>query len=158
MSAGRNRPRLPAGDPATPLRAWLCANAVFSFTTGAVITAAPGSIGDQLGTDQTGLVRLAGVALVAYAVDLVLVARTRWQRLGRIAPIVVAADGTWVLGTILVLIARLVEPSSGQLLLAAIGAAVGALALGQLRSLRHARSAHGDGLQTEAAERGRVTA
>lgn len=150
--------QLDAEDRATSLRAWLRVNALFSLTTGAVTAVAPGWVADRLGTDQAGLVRLAGLALVVYAVDLVLVSGTRWQRLRSMAPLIVAADIAWVLGTVLVLAAGVVEPSSGQLLLAATGAVVGALALGQLRSLRRARIADGDGSDVANARNRRVTA
>ena len=100
---------------------------------GAVMAVAAGPVSDLLGTDETGMVRAVGIALVAYAVALFASARSRWSR-----PVLTAAgigNIGWELGSLAV--AALADLSTtGRVLVAAQGVVVGVLAVVQLRARR----------------------
>ncbi|MCZ2813060.1 hypothetical protein O2W15_16615 [Modestobacter sp. VKM Ac-2979] len=100
---------------------------------GLVMAVAAGPVAELLGTDATGVVRAVGIALVVYAVGLVVSSRTRWAR----AALRAAAIGNlgWEVASLAV--AAFADLSTaGRVLVAAQGLAVGALALVQLRAGR----------------------
>ena len=90
-------------------------------------------VADLLGTTSATLLRWVGVALVVYALDLLLLARSRWAR-----PAVLAAGAgsvLWELGSLVV--AALADLSTvGTVLVVGQGLAVGTLGVLQLRAGR----------------------
>ncbi|KGH47287.1 hypothetical protein IN07_07785 [Modestobacter caceresii] len=106
---------------------------VLCAAMGLVMGIAAGPVAELLGTDATGVVRGVGIALVVYAVGLVVSSRTRWARTALRA----AAIGNigWEVASLAV--AAFADLSTaGRVLVAAQGLAVGALALVQLRAGR----------------------
>jgi hypothetical protein len=135
------RPRLDALVAVTSLRNRIRANGVFSIASGLFVAAAGSWVADRLGVEHTSFVRVAGLILAIYGLDLLVIAGARWRRLRAAAVAVVAADAAWVAGTAIVLAAGWVEPRGGRLLLAAAGLAVAGLAVAQGRALGPARRA-----------------
>lgn len=123
-------------EHATLLRRALRANAAFSAASGAALIALPGFWAATYGLPAPALYAGLGAALVAFAT---LVAWTsidvaaRW----RIAGLVVAADGLWVLATPIVMLAahRVIMPF-GHVLLFLVAAVVGLLGWLQWQGLR----------------------
>ncbi|MCZ2854770.1 hypothetical protein [Modestobacter sp. VKM Ac-2982] len=106
---------------------------VLCAATGLVTGIAAGPVAGLLGTGSTGVVRAVGLALVGYAVVLLVSSRTRRTRQALRA----AALGNlgWEVASLAV--ATLADLSTaGRLLVAAQGLAIGALALVQLRAVR----------------------
>lgn len=87
------------------LRRVLTANAVTSGLAGAVALAFGPTVDELLGTGHPGWVRLVGLALVVFAVDVALIARASRPVLRRLAPIVSAADAAWVAFTLVSIVA-----------------------------------------------------
>lgn len=139
VRATMSRDRADARSATERLRSRLRLNAAFSVLSGLATIALAGWVGDQLGTGRIGLVRIAGAALVAYGLDLVITARLRWSRLMPAATAVVAADALWVVGTVVVLATGAVDRAGGRALLIATGVIVLELALVQASALRSAR-------------------
>lgn len=99
-----------------------------------MLVSTPGSwVADRLGVERTGVVRVVGLVLAAYGLDLLVTATSRWRRLSTAAVGVVVADLAWVVGTVVVLAAGWVDPRSGRLLLIAAGVAVAGLGVAQRR-------------------------
>jgi hypothetical protein len=82
------------------LRAVLALNAGTSLAAGVVGLAATGWVGDVLGVDRPGWIRLVSAALVLFALDVALLARARTPVLRRHAATVSAADAAWVVATV----------------------------------------------------------
>ncbi|MGI9644947.1 MAG: hypothetical protein ACR2O6_06525 [Ilumatobacteraceae bacterium] len=78
------------------LRRVLAANATTSIVAGAAMAIAAGSIDDLLGTGHAGWVRIVGIAVVLFGVDVAWLARRPRQDLVRFTPVVIAADAVWV--------------------------------------------------------------
>lgn len=74
-------------------------NGSTSLIAGLVAAAIPGTVAGLLGVDHPGWVRLVGLGLIVFAVDVVVLAGTRTSRLARWAPLVIVADIAWVLGS-----------------------------------------------------------
>lgn len=129
----------------TRVRNLLRINAGFSAATGLVAALAPGRVARMLGIDSSGVVRVVGVALLAYAMDLLVAAALRRNRLVPLARVVAGADAAWVLGTVVVAMTGAVS-SEGALLLGGLAVPVGALAVGQWQA---AAAATRDGLDDE---------
>ncbi len=124
------RPR--SWDAAVLLRldAALCA------ATGALAVAAAPVVADVLGPDvTTTAVRVVGVALLVWAVDVALLARTSGRLLRRATVAVAGVNVAWELATV-VLVAAGAFSLGGAVLALAVGAVVGGLGLLQLRALR----------------------
>ena len=88
---------------------------------------------ELLGTAHQGVVRVVGIALVLYGVDLVVSARTRWAR----QVLRVAAFGNlgWEVASLAVAAFADLSPT-GRVLVAVQGLAVGLLGVVQLRAGR----------------------
>lgn len=127
----------PAADSTTAVRRWLRANATFSTLSGVAVAAAAPWLADQLGTDATALVRLVGVALVVYGVDLAVLATRSAPLVRRLTPAVVVADVVWVAVSAAALAAGAVATTVGTLLVADVAAIVAVFAIGQYRALRN---------------------
>lgn len=121
----------------TPVRSrqarLLLTDAGLSGALGLALAAAAGPVADLLGTDATTTVRWVGVALVLLAVDLVLLARSRFVR-----PAVLAAGvGSLAWEAASLVTAAVADLSTtGTVLVVAQGLVFGALGLLQLRSAR----------------------
>jgi hypothetical protein len=127
---------------ATMLRNRMRANAAVSFTTGVAAVALALPVDRVLGLDRPGLVRVIGLALIVFAVDVALIAGARRRRLLAGATAVVAADGLWVAATVIVLAMSTLR-GGGEMMLAITGLVVAAMAASQWRALNAARSAGG---------------
>ena len=126
----------PAVDRTDRMRTLLRADAALCAVTGLVAAAAAGPVADLLGPDvSTLVVRVVGLALIAYALDLALTSRAaaRWQRpatlgagLGNVA---------WVIAT-LVLVGLGAFSTLGAGVALLVGAVVGELGVLQLKAAR----------------------
>ena len=127
---------LPTAAGTGRLRTLLRADAVLCAATGLLAAVAPTAVAHLLGPDVSRtVVRVVGVALVLYALDLALTSRAaaRWQR-----PAVLAAgagNAAWVLATA-ALVGLGAFSTGGAVLAAAVAAVVGGLGVLQLRALR----------------------
>lgn len=116
------RDTIPTRESPALLRTSLLGNAVFSGTCGAVLLLANGTIGAWLGLSLGPLVQLLGLGLLIFAVAVAVLGTrptpsTRWVR------VVIAADASWVVGSMILiaspLAASLTERSVWLLLLLA---------------------------------------
>jgi hypothetical protein len=118
------------------LRTLLRADAALCAATGLLAAVAPGTVAELLGPDVSGtVVRVVGIALVVYALDLAVTSRAaaRWQR-----PVALAAgigNVAWEVATV-VLVALGAFSVLGAVLALAVAAVVGGLGLLQLRAAR----------------------
>ena len=126
---------------AAPLRRLLRVDAALCAVTGAVAAAAPAAVADLLGPDVgTTVVRVVGIALLVYALDLVLVssAADRWQRPA--ALVAGVGNVAWEVATV-VLVALGAFSVLGAVVALGVAAVVGGLGLLQLRAARRALAA-----------------
>ena len=125
-----------AGTRTDRVRMLLRVDAALCAGTGLLAAVAAAPVADLLGPDvPTGVVRVVGIALVAYALDLLLVSRAaaRWQR-----PMALAAgvgNVVWELVTVL-LVALGAFSVLGAVVALAVAAVVGGLGVLQLRAAR----------------------
>jgi hypothetical protein len=124
----------PSRWAAQRLRNVLRTNAVTSLATGLALAVVPGPLDRLLGTGQTGAVRLVGVALVVFALDVLVVAGASAPRLVRWSPAVTVADVSWVVGSAAAIALGWFEPA-GAVLVAAAAAMVASFAVAQWRHL-----------------------
>ena len=125
-----------APDSADRLRALLRADAAFCAVLGLLCAAAPEPLAELLGQDvPTAAVRVVGIALVVYALDLALTSRiaARWQRPAALAAGV--GNLAWEVASV-VLVALGVFSLTGAVLVLAVAAAAGGLGFMQLRAIR----------------------
>lgn len=126
----------PATTGTAPLRTLLRADAALCAGTGLLAAAAAPAVADLLGPDVgTTVLRVVGLALVLYALDLALVARAgdRWQR--PVALVAGAGNVAWVAATA-VLVGLGAFSATGAAMALAVGAVVGGLGVLQLRACR----------------------
>lgn len=116
----------------TPVRL-LQLDGVLCASMGAAMAVAAGAVSDLLGTDATGVVRAVGIALVVYAVALVAGARSRWS--ARVLKAAGIGNIGWEVGSLAVAVLADLS-TTGRVLVAAQGLAVGMLAVLQLRASR----------------------
>ena len=126
----------PLAATTTRIRTLLRVDAALCAVTGLLAAVAAAPVADLLGPDiGTRVVRGLGIALVVYALDLVLVSRAgdRWQRPAAL----VAGVGNlaWEVATV-VLVALGAFSGAGALVALAVAAVVGALGVLQLRAAR----------------------
>jgi hypothetical protein len=118
------------------LRTLLRVDAALCATTGLLAAAAPATVADLLGPD-VGLtvVRVVGLALLAYALDLAITSRAagRWQRPAALAAGI--GNVVWEVATF-VLVALGAFSVGGAALALGVAAVVGGLGLLQLRAAR----------------------
>lgn len=126
----------PATDTTARQRTLLRVDAVLCAALGLPAAVAPGGVADLLGADaSTTLVRVVGIALVLYALDLAVVSRLadRWQR-----PVVLAAGVgslAWMLATV-GLVAVGAFSAAAAVAALVLGVAVAELGVLQLRAAR----------------------
>ncbi len=124
----------------TSLRTTLKSNAIFTAGSAALLIIAAGPIGDLLGTDRTGLIRVVGILLGVFAVDVALLGRARADRLVPGALAVAVADVAWVVGSV-VTIALGWYSSAGTVAVLGAAAVVAGFAFLELRFWRRASRA-----------------
>jgi hypothetical protein len=124
----------PATDTTARQRTLLRVDAVLCAALGLPAAIAPGSVADLLGTDASPtLVRVVGIALVLYALDLAVLSRldARWQR-----PVVLAAGVgslAWTIATVALVVAGAFS-TTGAVLALVVGVLTAELGVLQLRS------------------------
>ena len=118
------------------LRTLLRVDAALCAGTGAVAAAAPSAVAALLGPDvPAAVVRVVAIALVVWALDVLLLARTRGRALTS-AVLVAAAGGlAWEVATV-VLVAVGAFSVAGAVVALVVAAVVGGLGLLQLRATR----------------------
>ncbi|HEU0102545.1 MAG TPA: hypothetical protein VFR07_09520 [Mycobacteriales bacterium] len=127
-------PALPTTSSTTsPAVGLLRLDGVLCAAMGLTLAIGAEPVAELLGTASTGVLRVVGVALVLYGLDLVLLAPTRWARgVLRAAGI---GNLAWEVASLAV--AALADLSTtGRVLVAVQGLVVGALGLVQLRAAR----------------------
>lgn len=128
----------PAVDTTTRLRSLLRMDGALCAATGLVAAVAAGPVADLLGPDvSTTVVRIVGIALVLYALDLGVTSRAaaRWQRPAALAAGI--GNVAWVLATV-VLVALGAFSTVGAVVALLVAAVVGELGVLQLRAARRA--------------------
>lgn len=128
----------PAVDTTSRLRSLLRMDGALCGATGLVAAAAAGPVADLLGPDvSTTVVRVVGIALVLYALDLTLTSRAaaRWQRPATLGAGI--GNVAWVAATV-VLVAMGVFSTLGAVVALVIATVVGELGVLQLRAARRA--------------------
>ena len=111
-------------------------DAALCATTGALALAAAAPVADVLGPDvPTTAVRVVGLALLVWAVDVALLTRARGRVLRRGAVAVAVVNVAWEVATV-VLVVRGAFSVTGAVLALAVAAVVGGLGLLQLRAVR----------------------
>ena len=119
--------------PSTGPRRLLQVDAALCAGLGIPLALAPDPVGELLGTTSSTLLRWVGIALAVYALDLLLLARSRWAR-----PAVLAAGAgsvLWELGSLAVAVSADLS-AVGTALVVGQGLAVGTLGVLQLRAGR----------------------
>lgn len=116
------------------LRTALRANAVLSILTGLLLAIAPATVGDWLGVEVDGWLRLLGLGLLGHAIALgVAATQANVRRWGHINLVLIAPYPALL---IIVMLAGLVSTGTGRALLAADAAAVGTIAIAHRFGLR----------------------
>jgi hypothetical protein len=139
--AARTGPATGAGSSVRNLRRLritLGANAGFSTITGLVLLADPNGVAGLIGASHPGWVRLVGTALLPFAAGVARVALARPGTLLRLAPVIIVADFTWVLGSAGTIAAAWFNPRGNTVVLS-VAVVVGALGWCQLAHWRRAR-------------------
>lgn len=138
MTATTLNPLAPTAAPATTarLRTLLRADAAMVAVGGLIAAAAAGPVADLLGPDvSTTVVRIVGIALVVYALDLAVVSRAAARWLRPVARANGIAGIAWEVGTI-ALVALGVFSVAGAVVALAVAGLVGWISLLQLRAAR----------------------
>ena len=118
------------------LRTLLRVDAALCAATGLVAALAAPAVADLLGPDvPVTVVRVVGIALVVWALDAALLARTSGRLLRRVAVVAAGGNLAWEVATV-VLVALGAFSVTGAVLALAVAAVVGGLGLLQLRAAR----------------------
>jgi len=123
----------------TTLRRVLTVNATTSGLGGLAALVFGGAVGDLLGVDRIGWVRIVGVGLVAFAAFVLFVARSSAEILRAETPTISVGDAAWVGGTV-VTIALGWYSTTGAVVMVVVGLVVGALGATQMTLVRRLRS------------------
>lgn len=118
----------------TDLRLLLRVDAALCAATGLLAALAAGPLADLLGTSSTA-VRVVGVALVVWALDLALLARASARVVRRTAVAAGVGNLAWEVASI-ALVAAGAFSAVGAVVVLLVAAVVGGLGLLQLRALR----------------------
>lgn len=129
-----------SGRAVARLRLVLRANAAFSLVGGVVALVAGSWLSRELGIDHVVLTRLLGVGLIAFAINVALIARAREPRLLTEALLVSIGDAAWVVATIAV-VASGVLTSAGNVVAILVGLAVADFGIAQFVLRRQAKRA-----------------
>ncbi len=116
----------------------LCANAIFSAATGTALLALADVLGPTLGVSSPWVLRIVGLSLLPFAVQIWTLARSTPIPPARVRQ-VIGMDVAWVLGSIVLLVVDAVPwTAAGVAALCAVAAVVGAFAVLQTIGLRQA--------------------
>jgi hypothetical protein len=140
----------PTVDQHTPARAalqrvrnTLRLNA-FTSLLGGLAAAVPAGLTDRaLGTHHSGWVRVVGLGLVLFAIDVATIAGARASRLLRWTPVIIAADIARVFASIATIVAGWYS-TSGAIVVGALAVIVGSFAARQFVTHRRAKRATAD--------------
>lgn len=120
-------------DAASKLRTVLRVNAATSLGGGVVAAAATSWIGEILDVGSELAVRIVGIALIVFAIDVLVTARSPKVTSG--AKLISVADFTWVAGTIVLAVLGAFS-GPGVAIMLAVAVAVGGFGVAQLRLAR----------------------
>lgn len=126
-------------DAAQPLRRTLRLNAATSVAGGLVAAIAADRINDLLGAESPGAVRLVGLGLVLFAVDVIAVSTMRTRRLTAIAPWISAVDFLWVAASVAAMALGWFS-AGGAAIVGAVAAVVAVFGITQLVLSRRLRA------------------
>ena len=90
----------PIRSAAQRVRNTLRLNACTSVAGGLALVVAAGPMNDLIGSGSPTWVRIVGVGLIVFALDVGILSGTSIRRLGRFTPVVSAGDGIWVLASV----------------------------------------------------------
>jgi len=127
-----------AGRAERRLRRALRLNATTSVTSGAVLAFAPGALDELLGAGHPGWVRLVGVAVALFGLDVAWLSRRPRHDLERFTPVVIAADLAWVVLSAVTIVAGWYE-GAGIAVVIAMALAVETFAFLQFTAWRQLR-------------------
>jgi len=127
---GARRPVAHGSDRSALLRGALRTNAALSIGSGTAMAIAGGRVADLLGVDASGWVRLVGVAVVLFGLDVAVVSTRPTRELRALAPWIVVADALWVVASATT-IALGWFATGGVVAVAAMAAAVGSVGTAQ---------------------------
>lgn len=113
----------------------LRANALFSWVSGTAVALSSAWLGRQLGDAPTIVVAGVGLGVVAFGVVVLAVSRSDVRSLWRGGRLIAAADVVWVVVSAVALVVGELT-TSGAVAVAAVAAGVGALAVGEIVTLR----------------------
>lgn len=126
-------------DPSLPavqrVRNVLRANAFFSWVSGTAVALSSAWLGRQLGDAPTIVVAGVGIGVVVFGVVVLVVSRSDIRILWRGGRFIAAADVVWVVVSAVALVVGELT-TSGAVAVAAVAAGVGALAIGEIVTLR----------------------
>lgn len=125
----------PMTDAEPVLRRVLALNATTSGLGGLTAIILGGPIGDLLGVDRTGWIRLVGAGLVAFSAFVLVTARSSTRVLRAETPVISAGDAAWGVGTVVTITFGWYS-ATGAMVMAVVGAAVGALGVTQMVLVR----------------------
>ena len=125
-------------DRSTRLRRILRANAVSSIISGAVMTAVPVTVDDLLDTGHPGWIRLVGIGLILFALNVAFASTLDRRKLAAAAPVIIAGDISWVIGSIVTVLFGWYS-GGGIVAVLAVAAMVDTFAVLQWSALRHLR-------------------
>lgn len=123
-------------DDTTRLRTILRINAASSFVSGAVMVAAPDTVDDLLDTGDPGWIRLVGIGLILFALNVAFTSTLDRRKLVAATPAIIAGDIGWVVGSIVTALLGWYS-GGGIAAVLTIAAMVGTSALMQWNALRH---------------------
>ena len=122
-------------SPEVRLRTVLRLNAAVTGVCAAALTIFARPLDDLLGTGRPGAVRITGVALLVFALDVLLIARARRVLLLRGGWCIAAADIAWVVASV-VTVAVGWYGAAGNVLVVGAAAVVAALATTEVVALK----------------------
>lgn len=113
------------------LRLVLRLNATTSLAGGLIAAIAAGRVSETLGIDHVGITRIVGLGLIVFAADIAYLSTRPDPKLLTETRLVSAADGAWVVATIVVLAAQILT-GTGVLVAVVLGLGVADFAITQL--------------------------
>jgi hypothetical protein len=132
------RPTSLAPDRSALLRRALRTNAVVSILAGAALAIAPQRWDEVLGTDSPGWIRIVGIAVAVFGVDVAAIAARPTDQLRSLAPAVVAGDAAWVVASVITIAVGWYS-TAGTAAVVAMAAIVGTLGAVQYRGWQRIR-------------------
>ena len=132
-AATRSRPVI--RDATDRLRRALRLNATTSILAGLLMTTVPERVERVLGTGYPGWVRLVGIGVVIFGIDVALLCTRPSGQLQRWTPVVIGADIAWVAASVVTILLGWYS-TSGVIAVVAMAVAVDTFAVLQFRAWR----------------------